>query len=130
MRLDDPFGRVARNNHQAYTALRMRLLAEGVNDTAAVDRFTRNMRRTAGRLTLLVLALSAMLGLLFPRAAAPLFVFGAVVIAWLGTSYWQTRAHVHRYRRELADRDAGPALAPEAPGAAQSDHPRQEERPS
>lgn len=100
MPLNDPFGRVSRNDSRAYQALRDQLRHQGVDTTAAADGFRRNMRATLLRLTAAVTGGAAIGAILLPDWLGSIAVIAALALLWLASSYLKTLGFVRRYRRE------------------------------
>ena len=105
MQLNDPFGRVSRNNRRAYTMLRQRLIQEGVRDAAAVARIRRNIRRTAIRITAIGLGVLLCLIWAFPQSRGPLAGLGVLALAWFAANYLLTGTYLQRYLREECGRE-------------------------
>ncbi|HPQ25896.1 MAG TPA: hypothetical protein PLY75_13245 [Gammaproteobacteria bacterium] len=100
MQLNDPFGRVSRNNQRAYTALRQRLRQEGVGDAAAVARVRKNIARTALRIAAIGLGVLLCLIWAFPQSRGPLAALGVLALAWFAVNYLLTSTYLRRYLRE------------------------------
>lgn len=103
MKLNDPFGRVARRDRDQYAALRQRLRQAGVRDQDAVRNFARRTRSTLMRVVLLVLAGAAGMMLLFPDMRGPIVALAVLILAWIGVGYFRTQVYLSRYRREECD---------------------------
>lgn len=103
MKLNDPFGRVSKNNRRDYHSLRDRLRHEGIHDAAAIAAFAANMNGTALKLTMTVGGLSLALALLFPRYIMALLLLDAMLFLWIMVGYFQARMHLKRYAREECD---------------------------
>jgi len=104
MKLNDPFGRVARRDRAQYSALRSRLQEAKIHDAQGLQGFTDNVRTTLLRLLAVVLAVAAGAVLLFPAASGLIMLLGALAMLWLGVSYVQTRLYLRRYLREECNR--------------------------
>jgi len=104
MKLNDPFGRVARRDRAQYTALKQRLCQAQIRDAQALQGFTANVSTMFVRLLAVVLAVSLGLLLLFPTAASLIALLGTLALLWLAASYVQTRLYLKRYLREECDR--------------------------
>jgi len=100
MKLNDPFGRVGRRQSQAYAALRQQLHERGVRDTESLAGLAASMTRSALAWASVTLASGALAMLLFPGLRAVVGVCVVLVLLWLGSSWWQARLHLRRYRIE------------------------------
>lgn len=100
MKLNDPFGRVARRDRAQYTALKARLQEAQIRDAQALEVFAANTRTALLRLLLVVVAVSAGMVLLFPAASSLIVLLGTLGLLWLAVSYVQTHLYLRRYLRE------------------------------
>ena len=100
MKLNDPFGRVARRDRDRYAALRERLRQAQVCDAGAVRVFMRNITITLGRLVAVIVGVALGASLLFPSAKNVIIMLSALVLLWLAVGYVQTRLYLERYLRE------------------------------
>jgi hypothetical protein len=100
VKLNDPFGRVARRQQQTYAALRARLKQQGVNDIASVRAFVARVRAIAFGSVIGVVAVTLALGTVLPALGGLIGVLGVLALIWLGTSYLQTRMYLRRYLNE------------------------------
>jgi hypothetical protein len=99
--LNDPFGRNARRQEKRYVQFRQQLMMQGCNTNEALDAFGKRVDSMALRLALLVAAAGSLAWWLFPAAGAIALVCAAVLLAWLTSSYLQTRSLLNRLRLEL-----------------------------
>lgn len=104
MKLNDPFGRVARRDRARYSALKDRLQQANILDARALQGFIDNVTATMLRLLAVILAAAMVLALLFPEASGLIMLLAALVLLWLAVSYVQTRLYLRRYRREECHR--------------------------
>lgn len=105
MKLNDPFGRVARRDRDRYRTLRSQLHGQGIRDAAAVQRFRHNMSATLLRLLVIIAAVVSIVIVVFPDARNPVLLVGALLLLWFATSYVQTRLYLKKYLRDECSDD-------------------------
>lgn len=80
---------------------REQLVGQDVLSDNAVRAVQQRLNRTAGTLAMLIVGVAAVGMALFAAARGVLAIVAILLLAWLGSSYVQTRAHLSRYRRDL-----------------------------
>lgn len=100
MKLNDPFGRVGRRHSQGYADFRRQLQERGLRDAEALAGLAASMRRSAFAWAALTLLSGTLAMLLFPAMSAIIGVGVILALLWLGSSWWQARMHLRRYRIE------------------------------
>ena len=105
MKLNDPFGRVSKQNQQNYRMLHERLQQAGVRDAAGVRAFIRKMTVAAAKLWLFFCALCLGLAIFLPQLHTILLVLNVLILLWLAVVYFKTRMHLKRYLREECGED-------------------------
>ncbi len=106
MRIDDPFGRVARRREREYESFRESLRGAGVTTRADADQVLGRIRSRGLTAGMVGLAIVAALVLLSPQSAALTLVFGAIYGLWLLRTSINGRRYLQRYvAEELSDAD-------------------------
>ncbi|MGB0723061.1 MAG: hypothetical protein ACPGU7_11780 [Gammaproteobacteria bacterium] len=104
--MNDPFCRVEKRRERGYNAVRGALEANGVDTVEAAEGVRDSMKRNAWIVAAVVLAVGAVMSLVFPSLTGLFAVI--VVAAWLAVmnTALNGQRHVKRYiAEELVDRD-------------------------
>lgn len=122
MKLNDPFGRMARRNEREYESLAKSLQEAGMTDPAQAEQLlTKLDKRTRTGLTIIVPA-AAILALLFPAYWMFTAAFALLICIWLVKTTQKARLYIRRYVAEYltpqADNDAGRNSPAESNGSA------------
>ena len=109
MQLNDPFGRVSRNNRRAYTMLRQRLMQEGSRRRGRRQdqgEHQEDGNPDGGHRA----GCAAVPDLGLPQSRGPLAGLGVLALAWFAANYLLTSTYLRRYLREECGRgNGGPA---------------------
>ena len=106
MKLNDPFGRVARREQQEYESLRETLKKSGVHthkDAVVVLERTQVRGR---KIVFAVLFASVLVALLYPSALTITLIFSGIALLWSFNMMKNARKHIQRYvEEELSESD-------------------------
>ena len=100
MKLNDPFGRLARRDESGYAAVRLRLKAAGIDDAAGVERILKQTRRNVLAFGAAVVLSTLGLALLLPRVAPIVYALALLLLAVATHALIQGRRHLRRYITE------------------------------
>jgi len=103
VKLNDPFGRVARRDQGQYATFKQQLRQAHVTTADGVRTFAHNASTTMLRLVVVTAGGTTLMGLLFPAARGLAAAVAALVLIWLAASYVKTRLYLARYLREECD---------------------------
>jgi len=101
MNMNDPFGRLAQQQGQEYTALRQSLEESGVNSQAKAEALLANIRKRALVIASLVALLAAVTALVMPQFAVLAAVSAALPLLWLFATTVKGQRLIRRYIKEL-----------------------------
>lgn len=100
MKLNDPFGRMARRREREYESLKQALLKAGMTDEQKARDLMDNLAKRSKTGLMVIVPIVAVLALLFREYAVFILAFGALIILWLTNTSRRGQEYISRYIEE------------------------------
>ncbi|GGB79076.1 hypothetical protein GCM10011352_00890 [Marinobacterium zhoushanense] len=100
MKLNDPFGRMARRREREYHSLCESLKKAGLTDRAKAEELRENLRKRTKKSLWFIMPAIVILALIFQTYAIYVLAFGALVVLWLTNTTQRGTEYLNRYIEE------------------------------
>ncbi|WP_432698393.1 hypothetical protein ACQUQP_08635 [Marinobacterium sp. YM272] len=129
MKLNDPFGRMARRREREYESLKQALLKAGMTDEQKARELIENLAKRSKTGMMVLIPLVVILALLFREYAIFVLAFGALILLWLFNTTRRGQDYIGRYIEDVC-RQPGETQADDEPAEqalVQQHDPRQQD---
>lgn len=135
MKLNDPFGRMARRREREYESLKQALLKAGMTDAQKAGELRDNLAKRSKTGLMVVIPIIVILALVFREYAVFALAFGVLAILWLTNTSRRGQEYINRYIAEECgqptdtdtDTDTGTTAEPAALESQVDDEPQANE---
>jgi hypothetical protein len=103
MKLNDPFGRMARRREREYESLRQSLLNAGLTERAKAEELIESLKKRSKQGLWILIPLTAVAAVAFQTYAIFILAFGALLILWLTNTMRRGQEYIGRYIEEVCD---------------------------
>jgi len=100
MKLNDPFGRMARRREREYHSLCESLKKAGLTERAKAEELRDNLRARTKKVLWFILPAIVVLALIFRTYAVYVLAFGVLVVLWLTNTTQRGSEYLNRYIEE------------------------------
>ncbi|TCK08266.1 hypothetical protein [Marinobacterium mangrovicola] len=132
MKLNDPFGRMARRREREYESLKQALLKAGMTDAQKAGELRDNLAKRSKTGLMVVIPIIVILALVFREYAVFALAFGVLAILWLTNTSRRGQEYINRYIAEECgqptESDTGTTAEPAALESQVDDEPQANEK--
>ena len=100
MKLNDPFGRMARRREREYQSLRQSLINAGLTDRTKAEELIESLQNRSRKGLWILIPATAVLALLFREYAVYILAVGGLIILWLTNTMSRGSEYIRRYIEE------------------------------
>lgn len=128
MKLNDPFGRMARRREREYDSLRQSLLKAGLTDRQQAEALLETLKKRSKTGLWVVIPLTLVAALLLQEYAIFIGAFGLLATLWLTNTLRRGQEYISRYIQEECNKPADMPAAENAPEEEAADSPEPEDQ--